>query len=207
MDVPLFDVYLTGKLAAALDREQAAARLAQIFKAAPATMLGLLTGKPQLLKRGVDKNTALKYREALQNAGVEVAFKAQTQNPAAQSPAPVQSAPVQSDPVRNASAATQTAAPASIPPTTSATATSATPNPTQTSTATSTVSSAIGSGLTLAPAGTNVLTADEQSHVIAPAIDLSHLAVAAPGPLLEDAERVLHRTSIIFRSARPIPIC
>jgi hypothetical protein len=82
MDVPLYDVYLTGKLAETVGREQAAARLAQIFKANPDTMLGLLTGKAQLLKRGVDKNTAIKYRDALQQAGVEVAFKAQTSAPA-----------------------------------------------------------------------------------------------------------------------------
>ncbi len=73
----MFDVYLTGELAAELTREQAGERLAQIFKTNPATMLGLLTGKPQILKRGVDKDTALKYREALQRAGVAVAFKAQ----------------------------------------------------------------------------------------------------------------------------------
>jgi hypothetical protein len=72
---------LTGKLSADSSRAQASERLAQLFKSSPATMLGLLTGKPQILKRGVDKNTALKYREALQQAGVEVAFKAQTSAP------------------------------------------------------------------------------------------------------------------------------
>jgi hypothetical protein len=81
MDVPLDDVYLTGKLSAEISRAQASERLAQLFKSTPATMLGLLTGKPQILKRGVDKNTALKYREALQQAGVEAAFKAQTVAP------------------------------------------------------------------------------------------------------------------------------
>jgi hypothetical protein len=78
MDTRLYDVFLTGKLAEGLGREQAAERLAQLFKSAPATMLGLLTGKPQLLKRGVDRDTALKYREALQRTGVEAAFKPQS---------------------------------------------------------------------------------------------------------------------------------
>lgn len=78
MDGLLYDIYLTGKLAENTTAALAAQRLATLFKSSPDVMAGMLTGKPQLLKRGVDKPTALKYREALQNAGVEVAFKAQT---------------------------------------------------------------------------------------------------------------------------------
>lgn len=78
MDVPLYDVYLTGKLADDVAPTLAAQRLAALFKSTPEAMAGLITGKTQLLKRGVDKNTALKYRDALQNAGCEVVFKAQT---------------------------------------------------------------------------------------------------------------------------------
>jgi pyruvate/2-oxoglutarate dehydrogenase complex dihydrolipoamide acyltransferase (E2) component len=97
MDTRLYDVFLTGKLAEGLGREQAAERLAQLFKTAPATMLGLLTGKPQLLKRGVDRDTALKYREALQRAGVEVAFKPQAAaQPAAPSAPESAATPLQS---------------------------------------------------------------------------------------------------------------
>jgi hypothetical protein len=176
MDVLLYDVYLTGKLAAGLDREQAAARLAQIFKAAPATMLGLLTGKPQLLKRGVDKNTALKYREALQNAGVEVAFKAQTQNPA-ELMDKENSGSAARPAVTSISTATSNIASAQTTSAQTAIAQSAA------------VDTAVGAGLTLAPAGSNVLHADERRHVVAPTIDLSHLVVAAPGPLLHDSER------------------
>ena len=75
MDASLYDVYLTGKLTGDVTIEAASQRLAALFKSTPAAMAGMLTGKPQLLKRGVDKATALKYREALQKAGVEVAFK------------------------------------------------------------------------------------------------------------------------------------
>jgi len=78
----LYDIYLTGKLADGLSPAQAAARLAQLFKSKPDTMTRLLSGKPQLLKRGVDRATALKYREALSRAGVAVAFKAQAQTAA-----------------------------------------------------------------------------------------------------------------------------
>jgi hypothetical protein len=77
MDAPLYDIYLTGKLADGVSSELAAQRLASLFKSTPEAMAGLITGKTQLLKRGVDKNTALKYRDTLQNAGCEVTFKAQ----------------------------------------------------------------------------------------------------------------------------------
>ena len=92
MDVPLYDVYLTGKLADDVTPALAAQRLAALFKSTPEAMTGLITGKMQLLKRGVDKNTALKYRDTLQKAGCEIAFKAQTIAPGTvvpnESPAP-----------------------------------------------------------------------------------------------------------------------
>jgi hypothetical protein len=158
MDAPLYDVYLTGQLAADTTRAMAGERLAQIFKASPETMLGLLTGKAQILKRGVDKNTALKYREALQKAGVEVAFKAQT---IAVEPATAVKPVV-------AAALLSTAQPVVATATAAQTATSA---------------------LSLAPAGADVLNADERTHIVAPAIDLSHLSLAAPGPLTDGSQR------------------
>jgi hypothetical protein len=78
MDAPLYDIYLTGKLADNVSPALAAQRLAGLFKSTPAAMAALITGKAQLVKRGVDKNTALKYRDALQKAGCEVACKAQS---------------------------------------------------------------------------------------------------------------------------------
>jgi hypothetical protein len=90
MDTPLYDIYLTGKLADDVSPALAAQRLAGLFKSTPAAMAALITGKAQLVKRGVDKTTALKYRDALQKAGCEVAFKAQSAQPAAaeEKPAP-----------------------------------------------------------------------------------------------------------------------
>lgn len=160
MDSLLYDVYLTGKLADGLGREAAAERLARIFKAAPATMLGLLTGKPQLLKRGVDKATALKYREALQPAGVEVAFKPQ--------------------PTHAPAVAAQTAA-AARPSAPQPAATEAGP---AAAAAVAPVADTGTGALTLAPAGSDVLSAAERSHVAPAVIDLGHLSLAEPGATL-----------------------
>lgn len=103
METQLYDVYLTGKLAEGITPDIAAQRLAALFKSTPAAMSGLITGKPQLLKRGVDAATATKYRDAVQKAGCEVAFKAQEQARANAAPVPV-----------SVTTATETPAPAEL---------------------------------------------------------------------------------------------
>lgn len=75
MDTPQFDIYLTGRLGPGLSEAAAAERLAQLFRSTPQAMANLVTGKAQLLKRGVDEATAAKFREALQRAGLEVAIR------------------------------------------------------------------------------------------------------------------------------------
>ena len=151
MDAPLYDVYLTGKLAENTSADQAAQRLAVMFKATPEVMAGMLTGKLQLLKRGVDKNTALKYREALSKAGVETAFKAQ-----------------------------------SIAPADIALATPFTPATTNTEKA------APESGLSLAPAGADLLQPSERAAVITAAIDVGGLELAPQSPLPTIASAPAH---------------
>lgn len=155
MDVLLYDIYLTGKLAENTTATLAAQRLATLFKSSPDVMAGMLTGKPQLLKRGVDKPTALKYREALQNAGVEVAFKAQT---GAMPAAAASSVPV--------SVPVSTPIPAIAP-----------------ATAQPVVALSGSSGLSLAPAGSDVLQPSERAQPVTVTIDTSELQVLPPGPL------------------------
>lgn len=158
MDAPTYDVYLTGKLAEGLSADAAAERLAQLFKTSPQSMAALLTGKAQVLKRGVDRPTALKYRDALARAGVEVAFKTQAAAPAAAPPA--------------AAARATTAAPVA-----------AAPAPAQA------IPAPASTGLSLAPAGTDVLKEDERRVIAAVAVDTSHLSVAPPGDLSSGIER------------------
>lgn len=85
-----FDIYLSGKLADGVTPATAAAAMAQLFRSTPEAMAAMLDGKPRLLKRDVDQATAHKYRDALQRAGVLVAFRpfVRTANTAAPSPAP-----------------------------------------------------------------------------------------------------------------------
>lgn len=160
MDVLLYDIYLTGKLAENTTAALAAQRLATLFKTSPEVMAGMLTGKPQVLKRGVDKPTALKYREALQSAGVEVAFKAQTD-----------AVPAAATATTANTSTSNTAKP--VPATTSA--------PVSASTTAQPVAGS--SGLSLAPVGSDVLQASERLQPAAVVIDTSELQVLPPAPL------------------------
>ena len=160
MDAPLYDVYLTGKLDNDVAPALAAQRLAALFKSTPEAMAGLITGKTQLLKRGVDKNTALKYRDALQNAGCEVVFKAQTTvvtNNNGANDNVANEKPTASGPISAAAAQP-------IPAATPASATS-------------------GPSLQLAPVGENLLRPDERTTATPVAVDISYLSVAPAGPL------------------------
>ncbi len=88
MDNPRFDIYLTGKLATGLSAAEATERLAQLFRSTPDAMRALVSGKPQLLKRGVEQATAAKYRDALHRAGLEVTIRPQAEAAATLSPVP-----------------------------------------------------------------------------------------------------------------------
>lgn len=129
----LFDIYLTGRLAAGMTAADAAQRFAQLFRMPVETATGLISGKPQLIKRGVDEATGQKFREALQRAGLEVDVRPQTVAPAAPVAAAAAVQPEQSEQPE---------------------------------------------GLTLAPAGADMLTESER-HTAAPVVvDTSHLKLA-----------------------------
>jgi hypothetical protein len=108
-----FDIYLSGKLADGVTPAAAAAAMAQLFRSTPEAMAAMLDGKPRLLKRDVDHPTALKYRDALQRAGVLVAFRPFTRTASETPPQPsaAPAAPAQPTPATAASAAPSTATP------------------------------------------------------------------------------------------------
>ena len=192
MDAPLYDVYLTGKLADTTTATQAAQRLAALFKATPDAMAGLLTDKPQLLKRGVDKNTAIKYREALAKAGVEAAFKAQNHAPAEAAPATAPNTAAASPTGNGLSLApsglnllqpSERAAAVSAAVNTS-TLELAPPSPLPTIAAAAAPTAPDTSHLSLAALGADVLSAEERRHLPVAAPDVSDLSLAPAGELL-----------------------
>jgi hypothetical protein len=76
MDHPLYDIYSTGQLVEGIDTVSAKANLASLFKTTEESVAKVFNGKPQSLKRGVDKAEALRYKATLHKAGILVAVKA-----------------------------------------------------------------------------------------------------------------------------------
>jgi len=64
-----FDVLFAGQLLEGHDASEVRLKLGRLFKADEATLDKLLCGKPQILKRDADEATARKYQQALATAG------------------------------------------------------------------------------------------------------------------------------------------
>lgn len=75
---PLFDVCYAGELLEGQDLQSVRLKLQKLFNANPETLDKLFSGKPQILKRGCDKATALKYQQAMAKAGAKALIKAPT---------------------------------------------------------------------------------------------------------------------------------
>ncbi|WP_339670298.1 hypothetical protein [Dasania marina] len=84
---PLYDVYFTGKLVDDISPEQAQQAVAQLFKTQPAKIAHLFNGQTHILKRGLAKDAALKYKAVLRKAGLSILFKMSSD--AATAPPPV----------------------------------------------------------------------------------------------------------------------
>lgn len=76
MSETLYDIYFTGQLVDGVVLEIAKSKVAQLFNSSPENVERIFNGKPQALKKGVNKAQALKYKAAFHQAGLLVAFKA-----------------------------------------------------------------------------------------------------------------------------------
>jgi hypothetical protein len=88
----LYDIFFSAQLIDDFDEGTVRKNIAQLFKANEATLEKLFSGKPQLIKSGVDKPAAVKYKAALQKAGAVARVRKHV--PAGdQAPAPKAAAP------------------------------------------------------------------------------------------------------------------
>jgi hypothetical protein len=65
----LYDIFFAAQLIDDFDEAVVRKNITQLFKANEATLEKLFSGKPQLIKRGIDKAGAVKYKAAMQKAG------------------------------------------------------------------------------------------------------------------------------------------
>ncbi|MEQ9396539.1 hypothetical protein [Haliea sp.] len=70
-----FDVLFAGQLLEGCDAATVRANLGRLFKADEATLEKLFSGKPQILKRDADEATARKYQQALEKAGARAELR------------------------------------------------------------------------------------------------------------------------------------
>ena len=90
---PLYDVCFAGEVFQGQDLDTVKLKFAKLFKADDATLDKLFSGKTQLLKRGCDRETALKYKKAVEQAGAKPVIRTSAQTPAAESPDPAPISP------------------------------------------------------------------------------------------------------------------
>lgn len=69
MERQRFDIVFRGETAPGVAREDVARSLVQVFRTTPETVERLLDGGTHTLKRGLDADTAQKYRAVLERAG------------------------------------------------------------------------------------------------------------------------------------------
>lgn len=189
-----YDICFAGDLLENQDRETVRAGLAKLFKADEATLDRLFSGKLQLLKRGCDKDTAVKYKAAIERAGAKPIIRKSAEETPTPEPSP---------PVRKMTAAERIAALAAAPDVESgkvpaaqtqatapekAQATTNAPEqaqvPVSAAAQTSAPDSIMDSGISLSPAGSDVLRPEERVHEESVDIDVSALVLSETGTSL-----------------------
>ena len=149
----LYDVYFKGEILEGFAEAEVKAKLAQLFKADDAKIAQLFSGKACVIKKDIDKATALKYQQAMKNAGAKPLIIPKSDD---------------------ASVATTVSSPAPAPaPVTAATA-GQTPSPVPITTP------ATGDDKwDVLPAGSDVLKPDERQAFTEANIDTSHIHMAS----------------------------
>ena len=170
MSDPRYDILFGGELLPGFEAASVADNLGRLFKATPETVQKLMGGGTHTLKRGTDRDTALKYQAAMQKAGAKAILREVTEAtaaasaPAAQAPAPAPvAAPVPATP--------QPAAP---------------PQPAVAAAAAQAASSA---PLSLAPRTGDILAEHEKRVVEAVVVDTRHIKLVSTFMAPEEAPR------------------
>lgn len=187
-----YDILFAGQLLEGTDPDEARKSIANLFKANATTVEKLFSGQPQLIKRGVDKTTAAKYRNAMHQAGAVAVIKV-SDSPGRQAPAAPAAAPAEAPAAGAAmTMAERVAALAGDnEPVTADPTPTATPKPAHTpGTAATPDTDNADEGLTLAPAGSDVLAETERKRQPPVNVDTSALELAEVGAQIGEPPNV-----------------
>ncbi len=184
-----YDIFFAGKIVDGFDEATVRANMAKLFKANPETVEKLFSGKPQLIKRGVEKAAAIKYKGAMQKAGAVPLIRASGGAKTAAEPAPAPAAPNKAPAATNKEPATPETQPepqqqtmaerlAALTGEPAPEAGTEEPAPTTTPAAAAAPAAGADSGMSLAPPGSDVLNADERSEFQEADVDTSAIHLA-----------------------------
>lgn len=161
-DEEQFDIAFAGECLEGFDPQSVRESLRALFKASDATLDALFSGKKQRIKQRCNRETAAKFQRAMRDIGAR--------------------AIVTRSPLTNAPTNAPTLAPTLAPTKAPTTADPASANPTTTAAQQQDAGAVVGAAsLSLAPAGSDVLTDQERDRVASNEIDVSHLDVAPAG--------------------------
>lgn len=135
-------------------------RLGELFSADPERIDGMFSGRPVVIKRGLDQSTAERYQASMQRAGAVVNIRPVATSSEDTSPEPVDTMPV------------------------------ASPDLTANSEPPAGASSLPESDMDLAPVGADVLTPEQRRDFTPANIDTSYMTIAEAGSeVLKEEER------------------
>jgi hypothetical protein len=167
----LYDVCFAGETLEGQNISAVRAKLAKLFKADETTLDRLFSGKTQLLKRGCDRETALKYKKAIEQAGAKPIIRSNVESVAAQTAEP-------SPALTAAERIARLAAAADVAETAPARASSDQAEITQAS------ATANERDISLSPPGSDVLRPDERQSDVSADIDVSAIELSEFGARL-----------------------
>ncbi len=175
-----YDIVFKGEIVKSVDVSTAKQNVGKLFKMQGAKLDALFSGKTIVLKKSLDFDTASKYRVTIKKAGALVDVVAQAS--ANEKPQGAGTKAVFGE-----------RASASEPPPTSASPTSSPKVATASSPATATQAAAVasaGSGMTIAPAGSDLVEEKDRPHVEAVSVDVSGITLKEnSGDLLDASEK------------------
>ncbi len=158
MSFEQYDIFFSGQLIDGSDETVARSKLAALFKLPRERVEHLFSGKPVAVKRGVNMDTAIKYRTAFRDAGALIEIK----------------------PITNAAAVGTAASIPAVAP--SPTPTAAPPE------ASKQDQPASSSDLSLSPANTGTLEGFAPEVVPVEIGDISQISMAAVGSTIDERE-------------------
>ena len=170
----LYDICFAGEILEGQDIATVRLKLARLFKADEATVDKLFSGKTQMLKRGCDHETALKYQKAIKQAGAKPVIRS---TPASQDQPPVN----ETRPEESMTAAQRIARLAAAADVAHSSPAPRAVEPEQTPSA-----EQPDNDIDLAPPGSDVLRPEERPTVATADIDVSAIELMNPGTDLSD---------------------